>query len=144
MGTLPQKLQDLIEMLASFPDDERINILIDYGEKLAAVPEDVAVKPYPVENKVSYCESDAYVWSRRMPDKSLKFYFAVENPQGLSAKALSAILDKTLSGESPQDIVNIDDSLLPMIFGGGLSTRKQMGLAGIIMKVKREAEKYLD
>ena len=50
------------------------------------------VAPYP------QCESDAYVWALKKPDDTLKLYFAVENPSGVSAKALAAILDKTLSG----------------------------------------------
>lgn len=143
MTALPPKLQELTELLSSFPDDERVNILIDFGEKLAPIPDEIAVMPYPAENKAPYCESDAYVWSEQLPDKTVKFYFAVENPQGLSAKALSAILDKTLSGESAQVIVNIDDRVIAKIFGTGLSVRKQMGLSGIIKKVKQEAEKYL-
>jgi hypothetical protein len=38
------------------------------------------------------------VWALKKPDDTLKLYFAVENPSGVSAKALAAILDKTLSG----------------------------------------------
>ncbi len=145
MAEFPQKLQEVLDALSMFPDDnDRINLLIDYSNKVSKVPEDVAKKPYPEENKVPFCESGAYVWSIKNSDGTLKYYFDVENPQGISARALSAILERSLSGESPENIVLISEDIVEKIFGANLSTRKNMGLTGIVQKVVREANKYLN
>ncbi len=145
MAEFPKKLQEMLEALSLFPDDnDRINMLIDYSNKISKVPEEIAKKPYPEESKVPFCESGAYVWSVKNPDGTLRYYFDVENPQGISARALSAILEKSLSGESPKNIVLISEDIVEKIFGPNLSTRKNMGLTGIVQKVVREASKYLN
>ena len=144
MNSYPEKLQDFIDTISLLPDEsERINILIDYAEKFKEVPPEVAEKPYPEKNKVPFCESGAFVWTKKQNDNTLKLYFSVENPQGISAKALAAILDKTLSGETPENIINIDEDIVNKIFGSSLSTRKNMGLTGIIRMIKRDAKDFL-
>jgi len=144
MSAYPEKLQDFLDSISLLPDEsERINMLIDYAEKFKEVPPEIAEKPYPEKNKVPFCESGVYVWTKQQNDNTLKFYFSVENPQGISAKALLAILDKTLSGDIPDKIINIDENIVNEIFGSGLSTRKNMGLTGIIRMIKRDAKDFL-
>ena len=144
MDNYPEKLQDFIDTISLLPDEnERINFLIDYADKFKEVPIEIAEKPYPEKNKVPFCESGAYVWTKRQDDSSLKFYFAVENPQGISAKALAVILDKTLSDEKPENIINIPDDIINKIFGQSLSLRKNMGLIGIIQMIKRDAKNLI-
>lgn len=144
MNSYPEKLKDFVDTISLLTDEsERINILIDYAENFKEVPPEIVEKPYPEKNKVPFCESGAYVWTKKQSDDTLKFYFSIENPQGISAKALAAILDKTLSGETPENIIKIDDDIVNKIFGSGLSTRKNMGLTGIIHMIKRNAREFL-
>ena len=144
MNDYPEKLQDFLDTISLMPDEsERINLLIDYADKFKEAPKEIAEKPYPEKNKVPFCESGAYVWTIKQEDNSLKFYFVVENPQGISAKALAAILDKTISGEKPENIVNIPEDVVNKIFGQSLSMRKNMGLTGIIQMIKRDAKNFV-
>jgi len=145
MGNYTEKLSDLLELLSMFPDEHiRIELLINYADKFEEVPPEIAKRPFPEENKVPFCESGAYIWTKKQPDNTLKFYFAVENPQGISAKALAAILDMTLSGEKPEKIMNIDDDIVYKIFGQSLSMGKNMGLTGIVQMIRRNARKFLN
>ena len=61
-------------------------------------PPGIATRPFDPSHQVPQCESDAYVWAQKLPDGTMKYYFAVENPSGISAKALAAIL---VSEETP-------------------------------------------
>src|SRR5687768_2835195 len=98
-AALPEKLGEIVDTLALVPDRaDRIQLLIDIAERFREVPPRIAVRPFPEENKVPACESQAYVWAERRADGGLDFHFAVENPQGISAKALAVILDEGLSG----------------------------------------------
>jgi cysteine desulfuration protein SufE len=145
MNNYPEKLKVVLENLSLLTDQQdRREILVDYSEKFVEVKPEIAKRPFPEENKVPFCESGAYVWSILQPDGTLKFYFAVENPQGISARALSAILDKTLSGEKPEKIIDVPDDLVYKIFGEALSMGKNMGLTGILQRVQRDAKKYLN
>jgi cysteine desulfuration protein SufE len=135
----PPKLSEVISLLELLDDQtDRIDFLIDYSGKFKQVPDKIAVRPFPDQNKVQYCESEAYVWTDEQEDGTIKLYFAIENPQGVSAKAFAAILDETLSGELPSVILQIPDDIVFKIFGQNLSMGKNLGLTGILLMIKRQ------
>jgi cysteine desulfuration protein SufE len=137
----PDRLEELLELFSMYTSEkERIDMLVDFADRFREVPPDIAQKPYPEKNKVPFCESGAYVFKVKHPDETVKLYFAVENPQGVSAKALSAILEKTLSGEKEEVLKNIPEDLVYKLFGQSLSMGKNMGLTGIIQMIKRSDE----
>lgn len=109
--------------------DERMEFLIDLASRFKEVPKEIAERPFPKENKVPACESDVYVWL-----KNGKLYFAVENPQGISAKALAVILDENFSHTN--QIKEIPESLVDTIFGSTISMGKGEGLRGMVRLAK--------
>jgi len=146
MAAIPEKLAKLLEMFAGIDDrSERIQLLIDIAErfKRVLVPERLATRPYPKDKLVPGCESQAYVWAEELPDKTLKFYFAVENPQGISAMATSVIFDDTLSGAPPEQILRVPKDAIYTIFGNELSMGKSMGLMGILAMVQNYARQQM-
>jgi cysteine desulfuration protein SufE len=140
---LPKKLSEILIEFDSIEDPSlRMELLIEYGEQFRQVPPVVASKPYSKGNKIPACESDAYIFCKKNNDSSLNFYFAVENPQGISAKALACILQDTLSGEPLSKVVEIDESLAYKLFGKELSMGKGLGLSSMIRELKRLALNY--
>ena len=138
----PSKLQSLLETFDLFPDPaDRTGMLLDYSDQFKEVPPAVAQRPFPKSHQVPQCESDAYVWAMQQPDGTLKLHFAVENPSGVSARALAAILDKTLSGLPPQDIAAVDCSIVERIFRQNISMGKGMGLMAMVDAVRALARK---
>ncbi len=136
MSKYPEKLNEVLETLSLFPtQSERIDVRIEYGEKFEEVPSAIAERPFPKENKVEYCESEAYVWVIENEGK-YDLYFAVENPQGISAKALCAILQESLSGSDAETLLGINTDLVFEIFGKQLSMGKNLGLTGIIRMIQ--------
>lgn len=115
---------------------ERIETLISLAKQFQPVPPEVATKPYGEEHRVPGCESEAFIWAQREESDRIRFFFAVENPQGISAMALARILDQGLSGESSAAIQGISDEIVLEIFGRELSMGKQMGLMGMVRMVK--------
>jgi cysteine desulfuration protein SufE len=134
---IPQALRDLLEELRDIDDTYlRSELLIEYGAGFQEVPERIASRPFPEVNKVPGCESEAYVFCERSPDATIVFYFAVENPQGISAKALASILGNTLSGAPLSEVKNISEEIAYIIFGRGLSMGKGLGLTSMIRMVR--------
>jgi cysteine desulfuration protein SufE len=141
---MPPKLEETLELLDLVPDRaERIQVLIDIADRFEAVPERIARRPYAAEHQVPACESEAYVWGERRADGTLDFYFAVENPQGISAKSLAVILDEGLSGAPLEQVAAVPDDLIYRIFGRELSMGKSMGLMGMVTMVTSTARKAL-
>jgi cysteine desulfuration protein SufE len=132
---MPQKLDQLVEMFQMFDPADRTNLLLSYADQFRDVPREIAARPFPKSHQVPQCESDAYVWARRQSDGTLKLYFAVENPSGVSAKALAAILDKTLSGLPASEIAQVNTDIVEKIFRQNISMGKGIGLMSMVQAV---------
>ncbi len=136
---IPSKLGAYVEMFRDMERAERINALIDLGSTFKDVPPAVAERPFPEERRIPNCESEAFVFWQERPDGTLKYYFAVENPQGISAKATAVLLDKSLSGAPLEQIIRVPADVIYEIFGRELSMGKNMGLTGMVNACKAAA-----
>ncbi|MBE2183088.1 MAG: SufE family protein [Anaerolineae bacterium] len=146
MRELPEKLAEVVAEIDSITDRfERQEVLIETADRFDSVrvPESVAVKPYAEERRAPACESDAFVWAVDQADGTLKFYFDVLNPQGLSAMAMAVILAETLEGTPLEQIAHLPTDIVFKLFGKELSMGKGAGLMGIISMVQNEAKKRL-
>ena len=139
---MPQKLQALLETFDMFPDPvDRTNMLLSYADQFTEVPPEIATRPFPESHNVPECESDAYVWAIKRPDDTLQLYFAVENPSGVSARALAAIMDRTLSGLPASQIATVSCDIVERIFRQNISMGKGMGLMAMVNAVQALARK---
>ncbi len=135
-GKILAKLEKFLTELKAFDKETQMDLLIETAERFIDVPERIAKRPFDCENRVPSCESEAYIWAEKLPDGNLKFHFAVENPQGISAKSLAVILDENLSGLSPTEILNLREDVVYDIFGKDLSMGKGAGLMSMVRMVK--------
>jgi len=142
---LPDKLTDTLETLEMVPDrGERIQLLIDIAGRFEEVPPRLARRPFAKEHQVPACESEAYVFTEPRPDGTLDFHFAVENPQGISAKAMAVILGDALSGAPPQQVAEVSQDIVYQVFGRELSMGKSMGLMSMVGMVAAMAKKQAE
>ncbi len=76
-------------------------------------------------------------------DRTVKFYFDVLNPQGLSAMAMSVVLDEAYSNQPLDYAAALDTELVFKLFGREISMGKGQGLMGIVAMVRDAAQKRL-
>jgi cysteine desulfuration protein SufE len=139
---MPDKLTDTLETLEMVADrSERIQLLIDIAGRFEEVPARLARRPFAREHLVPACESEAYVFGEERPDGSLDFHFAVENPQGISAKAMAVILGDALSGAPASQVAQVPQDIVYRVFGPELSMGKSMGLMSMVGMVAAIAKK---
>ena len=141
-AVLPPRLQEHLELVELLPDRaDRSHYLISQADRFREVPAEVATRPFPESHRVPQCESEAYVWATPRPggpegsegpEGTLDFHFAVENPQGIAAKALAAILADSLPGEPLATIIAIPGDVVYSLFGRELSMGKNLGLLGML------------
>jgi cysteine desulfuration protein SufE len=146
MANYPEKLQELVEDFEQITDrSERQEYLIELAERFSdvKVTPDIATKPYEEAHRVPACESEAFVWAKEQTDGTLKYYFDVLNPQGLSAMAMSVILDETCSGQPLEQVAAVDPGIVFSLFGKEISMGKGQGLMGIVTMVQHEAKQRL-
>ncbi len=144
MAEYPEKLAQLLEDFDFITDrNERAMMLIETADRFRDVPPSVATRPFPEEHRVPRCESEAYVWAEDQPDGTIKYYYAVENPQGISAKAMAVILDDTLSGAPLEQVASVPEDIVFRIFGKDLSMGKGQGLTGMVGMTTAAARRRL-
>ena len=142
MPEYPEKLQALLDAFAGVTDThERTQLLLDYAKRFKEVPPEVATRPFAREHLVPHCESEAYVWAVPNPDGTLSLHFAVENPSGISAKALGAMLQRTLSGLPAADIARVDPEIVERLFRQNISMGKGLGLMSMVGAVQALARR---
>ena len=138
---VPDKLQQILDTFDLFSDPtDRSSMLLSYADQFKEVPPEVATRPFDCNHHVPQCESDAYAWAVKRPDGTLKLHFAVENPSGVSAKALAAILDKTLSGLPAAQVAQVSPDIVERIFRQNISMGKGMGLMSMVQAVQALAK----
>jgi sulfur transfer protein SufE len=135
---LPAKLQAVLDTFAEFPDPaDRTNLLLSYADVFQEVPAAVAMRPFANDHLVPHCESEACVWAM------MSLHFAVENPSGVSAKALAAILERSLSGLRPADIAEVTPDIVERIFRQNISMGKGLGLMSMVEAVRALAKRQM-
>jgi cysteine desulfuration protein SufE len=140
----PATLQAVLDTFALFTDPaDRTGLLLDYADRFQEVPSSVATRPFRPEHRVPECESEAYVWALKQPGGTLKLYFAVENPSGVSAKALAAILDRSLSGLTASEIALVSPEIVEQIFRQNISMGKGIGLRSMVEAVRTLAKRAI-
>jgi len=144
MPAYPERLQALLDVFAGVTDThERTQLLIDFARRFKDVPPEVATRPFGNDHLVKHCESEAYAWAVPNADGTLKLHFAVENPSGVSAKALAAVLDKALSGLPAAEIAKVDPEIVEKLFRQNISMGKGMGLMSMVLTVQALAKRHL-
>jgi len=142
MPEIPAKLAGTLDILDMIPDrTERIQLLIDIAGRFEDVPPRISRRPFPKEHQVPACESEAFVWAAPRPDGRLDFHFAVENPQGISAKAMAVILKDNLSGQPLEQVAAVPQDVVYQVFGKELSMGKSMGLMSMVGMVAALAKR---
>ncbi|OLS21743.1 MAG: hypothetical protein HeimC2_32470 [Candidatus Heimdallarchaeota archaeon LC_2] len=145
MNDYPSRLQELIEEFKMIENrNERMDMLIYYSEEFKEVPSEMVSRPYPEQNRVPSCESGAFVFSELNQSGKIKFHFAVENPQGISAKAMAVIIDQSVSGEPPEMVAKIGEEIVYDFFGKNLSMGRIIGLTSMISVVRDQALNHLN
>ena len=135
--TTQEKLDELQETLDMFAEpSSRAELLIGFADKFREVPPEVASRPFPKSHQVPQCESDAYVWASLRPDRTLQLHFAVENPSGISAKALASIIDSVYTGQPAEDILALDTDIVERVFRQNISMGKGLGLRSMVLAVQ--------
>ncbi len=142
--SLPAPLADVVADLEFADRGLRAELLIEYADQFEEVAPAIASRPFAEVHRAPRCESDAYVFATDRADGTLQFHFAVENPQGLSAKAWAVILGETLSGQPLEAVARVPQDVIFQLFGRDLSMGKGQGLVGMLDVVQHEARRRLD
>ena len=141
MSELPDRLKLIIEDFALCEGREKIELLIEYAEKLAELPERLS-NNHDSMDFVEECMTPVFVLAEKEND-GLVFYFDVP-PESPTVRGFAAILADGLNGNSPEKILSIpNDFYQEMGLDKVLSMQRLNGIRAILAHMKRLATETL-
>lgn len=137
------KLEEIINQFQSFDYSFRLDLLLDYAEKLPALPKKYQTARDAGLNRVHECQTAVYLWAE-LENGKIKLFADVAE-EAPTVKGFISILVHALEGASVSEIENIpNDLLFKLGLGQHVGMVRVQGLSSIIPRIKNEVKKIIE
>jgi cysteine desulfuration protein SufE len=109
--SLPPKLQEIVDDIASMSREEKLETLIAYAESLPPLPERLKDERDKMES-VPECMTPVFLMAEKQPDGGLIFHFDIP-PQSPTVRGLACILASGLNGSTAEEVTVPADFIIP-------------------------------
>ena len=138
---LPPNLKQIIEDFQLSESAEKVELLLEYSERLPPLPEHWQENRSSMES-VEECMTPVFV-AAELDDEGLQFFFDVpaESP---TVRGFASLMAEGLNGTKPEDVLRIpNDFYLSMGLERVLTMQRLNGFAAILAHLKRLAAELL-
>jgi cysteine desulfuration protein SufE len=141
----PPKLQSIIDLFQSLPEEEKRENLIAYAEQ-AKRQEPKADETFDLEDirKDEECTDTVGVFMKVDPEKRAHFRITLGPQVQTLTKAMTSILCKGLEGCSPEEILDLPADFVPQIVGGQLVRIRSQTVYYILTRMKSACRVFLN
>lgn len=138
---IPQALADIIETFQFSDRQEKMDLLLEFAEKLRPIPQDL-IQGAGEPEAVPECMTPVSVFVEK-GIQGLRFYFEIP-PESPTIRGFAAIVQQGLWDVSAEEILAIpQDFFLPMGLHQILTPQRMNGLIAIMAHVKHLATQSL-
>lgn len=134
---IPTRLSEIIEDFQYVEGREKIELLVEYSEKLPSLPDHLR-NEHEIMDRVEECMTPVYV-KAETKDGKMHFYFDVprESP---TVRGYAAILGEGLNDATPEQVLNVPNGFfLEMGLDKVLTGQRLNGISAILAHMKRLA-----
>jgi cysteine desulfuration protein SufE len=134
------KLKEIIQEFQEIDEDFRLELLLDYSEKLPPLPKELQTKFHHEHQRVPECQTPVYL-EITTENQHLKIRADVpaESP---TVRGVISILINALDGCSLKNLEEIPIDLLPQLgLGQKIGTLRSQGINAIIQRMRREIKR---
>jgi cysteine desulfuration protein SufE len=135
---LPSHLQEIVEDFQLAEGQEKLELLIEYSDRLPALPARLA-SDHAAMHPVEECLTPVFVQAEQDDQGRLKFYFDVplESP---TIRGFAAIMTEGLENALPEQVLAIPDHFYHQMGLDRVLTHQRLnGLAAILANLKHLA-----
>jgi cysteine desulfuration protein SufE len=138
---IPPRLQEIIEDFAWCEGREKLDLLLEFSEKMLPLPEWLHDQRDEMD-QVHECMTPVFVFAEKH-DGRLTYHFDVP-PESPTVRGYAVILAEGVGGATPEDVIRIpNDFYLQMGLQEVLSHQRMNGITAILAYMKRLAVKEL-
>ncbi len=128
---------DYANEMADLDDEERLETLIEIGERLPPLAAERAAVPFPAACRVQECQTPVHLW---VEVREGRVFIEADVPKkSPTVRGLVALLVDAFRGETPEVVLRTpDDVLAALHLSAALGMTRQQGARGVIARIKRE------
>ncbi len=133
---VPDPLAEIRDDFLELPEDERLQLLLEFSNELPEVSEEVANHPEMYE-RVAECQSPVYIYVEVHDD--VVTMHATAPPEAPTTRGFASILVQGITGLTADEVLAIPDDF-PQSIGltRAVSPLRIGGMTGMLMRVKRQ------
>jgi cysteine desulfuration protein SufE len=131
------RIEEIIETFQALDNDLRLELLMDYAEKLPQVPDEYRTKDQLEAHRVHECQTPVSIWIKLI-DGKVHIYADVpqESP---TVRGFISLLIKAFDGVSPNEVEKAPTDILNRSgLANTLGMMRMQGLSAIYRRIKDE------
>lgn len=138
---VPGALEEIVEMFAEAPPQDRLELLLEFAMGLPDLPEELKEARDKME-PVPECQSPVYLFSQV---EDGKIYYHIDIPhEAPTVRGFAGILHQGLNGAAPAEVVETPDNLYELLgLHKVLTPQRLQGLSALLFRMKRRAREAL-
>jgi cysteine desulfuration protein SufE len=134
------RLENIIDEFSDLEPRERLELLLDFSERLPPLPDCLVAKRDAGENRVHECQTPVYLWVETH-DGRLAIHADVA-PEAPTVKGFVAIMVEAFSGARPEDVLNVKTDVLRRLgLVEALGMTRMRGLSAIFTRIRQAVER---
>jgi cysteine desulfuration protein SufE len=138
---IPPKLQEIISDFQISEGREKLELLLDYSERMPDLPDWLRGKQDQMD-QVQECMTPVFV-EAKVDHERMSFYFDVP-PESPTVRGYAALLAEGLEGSTPAEVLGVPaDFYRKMGLEGVLTQQRLNGISAILVHMKRLAVEAL-
>lgn len=139
----PNKLEELKRQFDELDVRDRLEMLLDYSDELADLPESYRAQRDAGENRVHECQTPVYMWIE-VAEGRVQIYADVPR-EAPTVRGFISFLVAAFSGATPADVLAVKPTLLTELgLVGALGMVRIRGLHAVLHRIKSEVQRTVE
>jgi cysteine desulfuration protein SufE len=140
LDTADDRLNAIAAEFADLEPRERLELLLDYAEKLPSLPPELQTARDAGEHRVHECQTPVYLWV--LNDQGRVRLHCDVAPEAPTIKGFVSILIDAFSGATPSEVVGVAPNVIQRLgLVEALGMVRMRGLSAILNRIREEARK---
>lgn len=136
---LPAKLQEVVDLFRDTPEQDRLNLLLEYSDSLPDLPQRYTDDPGLLE-PVPECQSPFFL-AAELQDGHVELHFQAPR-EAPTVRGYAGVLDDGLSGASVEEVLSVPDTFyLDMGLETLISPLRLRGMGAILGRLKSQVSR---